>query len=656
LAFRIGGRLYTKGAMFTATDGGGLGEEQSKTIQGTLYATPNDAFNAKVRIFFGRDDDGQGAGGAIPGRLNDTCTGTTFTTKTGQVVQPIRFPCGIVPKQGKAISALGTTKIIDSNTLGRSQQALISTGDADWLIKNIIQAPLPAQIAGKVPTLEGIELEREIFRTSGAMNYEFDGGIVATLQGGYNTLAANWARDFAFTALDNGYSRDPQYSKDYSAEFRVASAQDQPLRWLAGVSYYKQRLLTSGTGGDAAFLCIDSVPGLVIGACRPPGNAALPAFSRFPNSLGNTDEVKTFGYFGAVTYDITDQININVEGRYQDDELVRGVVTRITGKFKTFLPRVIAQYKPNDDTNIYASFAKGVLPGEVNSAVVDAVNPADQAQFTAAGVLSQLPEELLDSYELGWKQKFFDGRWSTSTAVYYGEWTNKKSRIVVPIRFTCGQHPNAILNSTPGCRPAIGEAGAGQPMRDSLGNPLTINTNVVVSGDSKIYGLEWENNVALTENLTGGWAFNYAGNKFTEFTANFISGYARFTNVKGNAHARYPKFSGSVNAAFEDDLTAEWKWFIRADANYFGKTNVDVDNLAKCDSYILANSRAGVEREGFRMELFVRNMFQDKNWSACSRFSEFDLPNDGATSTLYQSIIVTPQNKRQFGLKTSLAF
>ena len=95
---------------------------------------------------------------------------------------------------------------------------------------------------------------------------------------------------------------------------------------------------------------------------------------------------------------------------------------------------------------------------------------------------------------------------------------------------------------------------------------------------------------------------------------------------------------------------------MRGDASYFGKTFVDVDNLAYCDAYWLTNARTGVEKEGVRVEFFIKNLLNDDSWSACSRFSEFDLPNDGATSTLYQSIIVAPQNKRQFGLKTAIKF
>jgi hypothetical protein len=165
-----------------------------------------------------------------------------------------------------------------------------------------------------------------------------------------------------------------------------------------------------------------------------------------------------------------------------------------------------------------------------------------------------------------------------------------------------------------------------------------------------------ESNAALAEGWTAGMSLAYAGNKFTNFRANFIQPYAQFTNVKGNAHARYPKWAGALNSSYTGQLTSEWEWFVRGDLSYFGKTFLDVDNLAFCSSYWLANARAGVESEGARIELFVKNLFDDDNWAACSRFSEFDLPLDLSFITSYQTAIVAPQNKRQFGIKTSLKF
>lgn len=649
LGVRIGGRLYSKGNMFTATDGGPLGEESSKSVQGTIYATPNDKLSIKLRAFYDRDSDGAPAGGAIPGRLNDTCSGKVLTTKTGQTIRPVRFPCGKVPEQGVAVSALNTTKIIDSNTSAVSPVGSLNSGDPNWLLKNIIQRAQPAALAGKVPNVNGIGLERNISRFSGAANYEFANDIVATVQGGFNKQAATWARDFAFTALDNGYSRDPQYIKDHSFEARVASGQNQKFKWLVGANYYVQDLITAATGGDAAFACVDSIPGLVIGACAP-GRTLV-----FGNTLGNTDHVKTVGGFSGLTYDFTDELSLNLEGRYQKDEFTRGVIIKTKAIYKNFLPRVILQYKPSSETNIYASFAKGVIPGEINQPLIDSQSDARvAAQISAAGVLPFLPTELLDSYELGWKQQLFDNRLSINTAAYYGEWANKKSRIVVPVNFTCGSVLAPVGN--PGCNVATGGAVAGQPAKNPNNSPLLQNTNVVVSGDSKIWGFELETNAALAEGWTAGGTLDFAGNKFTNFTANFITGYANFNNVKGNAHARFPKWSGSLNSAYTNSLNDTWDWFVRGDASYFGKTFVDVDNLAYCDAYWLTNARTGVEKEGVRVEFFIKNLLNDDSWSACSRFSEFDLPNDGATSTLYQSIIVAPQNKRQFGLKTAIKF
>ena len=655
LAVRMGGRFYSKGAMFTASDGGGLGEESSKSAQGTVYVTPNDSFTIRARAFYSYDEDGPAAGAGIPGRLNDTCSGKTITTKAGDTARPVRFFCGAVPKNGKAINANGSFKTIDSNTRATSGRALLSTGDANFILTNLIQKPQSPALAG-VPKLEGIELERSLFRFSSMADYEFSGGLIATVQGGYNKQQVNWVRDYTFTPFDNAYSRDPQDLEDFSVEARLASAQDQPLRWLGGVNYYEQDLITSGTGGDALFLCVDDTAGLPIGNCRArPATGPNQAVAAFNNSAANSDHVETLGFYAAVSYDFTEQLSLNLEGRYQIDDFFRGLTNRRNAKFKTWVPRAIVQYKPNDDINIYGSYAKGVLPGEINAAVIDNPTPSTQAQFLAQGGVPQLPAELLDSYEVGWKQQFMDNRLSVNLAAYYGEWKNKKSRIQAAVQFTCGEGPNALLIN-PGCRgAAFGEAGVGQLSR-TINGPFFSPTNIVVSGQSKIYGFEMEGNAAVTEELTTGWTLNYAGNKFTNFIANFIQPYANFTNAKGNAHARFPKWAGSFNAAYQASLTDNWDWFARGDVSYFGKTFLDVDNLAFCSSYWMTNARMGVESEGTRLELFVKNALNDDNWAACSRFSEFDLPLDLSFITSYQTAIVAPQNKRQIGIRTSIKF
>ncbi|MBL8642829.1 MAG: TonB-dependent receptor, partial [Rhodospirillaceae bacterium] len=326
----------------------------------------------------------------------------------------------------------------------------------------------------------------------------------------------------------------------------------------------------------------------------------------------------------------------------------------VTVTSKKFLPRVIAQYKPSDDTNVYASFARGTLPGEANAPYIQSPSAQSRAQLEANNVFATVPAEVLDSYELGWKQQWMDNRVSTNMAAYYGEWKNKKSRLNVPIQLLCGEF-NLPPTAT-GCRgPALGEATVGQPARTATG-PFISTITASVAGRSKIWGFEFESQAAVTEKWNAGFSLDYAGNKFTELFANVIQAYAGFTNVKGNKHPRFPKWSGQFNSTYTDQLTEDWEWFVRGDVSYFGKTFVDLDNLATCDSYFLASARAGVQREDLNIEFFVKNLFNDTNWNTCARFSEFDLPMDTSSLTTYNGVLVVPQNKRQFGIRTSISF
>jgi iron complex outermembrane receptor protein len=651
LAFRLGGRYFETGGMWTATDGGKLGEQETVSYQAALKATPIEGLEFTVRYFNGTDTDGPAAGGAIPGRFNDTCNRAPVTIG-GQSVR-VGWFCGNVPEQGAAISALGTSRIVDSNTLTVSPRALPATGNPNYLLEQLIQRPQPAQIAGEVPTLDGIGLEREVERLSAKVAWEFaDGWSVEGLWGD-NTLRANWVRDFNFTGFDNSYSRDPQYSTDTSWEVRLSSRQDARFRFQVGYNRYKQRFISSGTGGDAAFLCVDTAPGVTIGTCRA-NTPTQPGFAFFPNGLANTDEVNTEGYFAGATFDISDQWSVSAEGRYQKDEFKRGLTTFQNIAGDDFLPRVIVQWKPTESTNLYASYALGLLQGELNQLVVDA-DARELAQFEAFGAPGSVPPEELASYEIGWKQQFAEGRVVLNTALYYGDWTNKKVRQIVAVNFTCGDFPVTI--GTQGCRPQFGEGNVGQPARNPNGTPVFNNSNVVSAYDAKIWGAEFEWTAAPTDRLRLGGQVTWAKSEMQEGIYNTVALIAGTNDIKGKSNPRYPEWAASINGEYAAPLSGDWSWFVRGDASYFGETFVDLDNLATCKAYTVANSGVGVSRGGTRVELFVRNLFDDDSWAACARFLEFDIPQDGAGNpNTYQTVIVAPQLKRQFGLRASFKF
>lgn len=646
LAARIGARLYSRGGMWTATDGGKLGEQSTNSINATLFATPNDNLSIRLRAFYGRDDDGAPAGGFIGGDENDTCSGTTVTTKAGDTASPVNWFCGAVPGQGEAISRLGNFKIIDGVTTLRPAIPVGSLEtNPDFVIDALINAPQPA-IFANIPSVDRIGLVRNTYRYSTAIDYEFDNGMTAVVQGGYNKMEANWLREQGLTALVRNISNDPQLQDDISFEARLTSNQEDSLRWLVGVNYYEQDFASAGTGGRAVLPCWDSLPfqPATGDTCNAQGTLVT------GNNIQNTDHVETSALFAAVSYDVTDQFTINLEGRYQEDRLDKA------GRdidANTFLPRVILQYQPFEDTNLYASYSKGVLPGEANAFVVNA-DAQELAQYEAQlgdRVFAILPEEELDSYELGWKQTAFNGRLNFSSALYYGKWANQKSRVVASIRETC--KPTNVGST--GCRPAdltpLGDLGS---LAD--GTPIFTPRNTTITGTGEIYGLELEGQALLAEGWVTNFSLAYAKSKFTNFESNFEQTFANFIDMEGNEQARYPKWTGSITSTYTQPLNEDWDWFIRGDAVYFGKTWVSVANLASCEDYVLVNGRAGIERDDLRVELWVKNLFDDDNWSACARWTDFSRPIDFGFFTFYQGAAVTPQNKRQFGLKTSISF
>ncbi|NDD74521.1 MAG: hypothetical protein EBZ40_06035, partial [Gammaproteobacteria bacterium] len=364
VSFRIGARFYNRGAVFRATDGGGLGEESSKSVSLTLNAQPSESLNIKFRAFHALDEDGPAMGGIVEGYLNDTCTGTKITTQDPAVptASPTKYVCGAVPELGKAISATGGFNIIDTPTT-LFPAIFAAKGFPTLVYDRLAAAPSPVQL--KVPTIDHVGLIRTVTRFSVQGDYTFGGGYNVALQAGKNELKANWIRAFGLTPRGDWWSRDPQDSQDQSYEIRVASPREQALTWLVGYNAYQQTFLQSGSGGDSLWVCpitVNRAPGA---AC-----AGTPYFA--PNSLAqNTDKVTTNGLFASVSYEFNEAWSASVEARRQTDKVRKAIFTATPlGIDSTAtVPRAILRWTPSPETNVYASYAKGVLPGVINAEV-----------------------------------------------------------------------------------------------------------------------------------------------------------------------------------------------------------------------------------------------------------------------------------------------
>jgi len=155
-------------------------------------------------------------------------------------------------------------------------------------------------------------------------------------------------------------------------------------------------------------------------------------------------KTKSFAAFGQVDYRVTDQITLTGGLRltkerktitrlygdlinpansfgYNLDNLPGGAIpgglltpgqiyTTPTAKYSNVSPTIVVSYKPVDEVNIYAKYAKGFKSGGFNG---ESSDPTELA--------SPYRPEKVDSYELGLKSRLFDNRLTLNVAAFWNE-------------------------------------------------------------------------------------------------------------------------------------------------------------------------------------------------------------------------------------------
>lgn len=658
LAVSVNARLYNHGNMFTANDGGELGEESSRSISGVVYAEPNEKWDFKLRAFYQKDDDGHPAQAFWRDPfVSPTCSGQPYegldTDFNPVTVTLGLYHCGVVPNPGDPLApdiSVNTSLFpaifaqvrpqFDGEFGGGFSAPMDSSR---FLIEQFIDRnPLVPGIEG-IPQLDGFGVERITQRYSFSTNYEFGEGYTVTAVGGYNDVKTGWLLDFDRTDTESWYSADPQSGEDYSAEIRVVSPGDEPLRWVLGTSYTNQEFLTQGGGGLAITACF--------GTCAlGPGNFTVAGRAN--------QESETYGVFGSLSYDITEELTLDVEARWEKDNRTTGINVgtfsqNFTASFKEWTPRIILKYQPSDDTTLYAQASRGTLPGNTNNAIVICsdqaftvpyIDPATGQASTASecsqiesqvgSLFKSTPAQKLDALEIGWKQAAMDGRLRFNLAGYYYEWDN----LISAVRFTYfrdADDPN---------------------LQDGVPNAFPNTIAASVPGSQKLYGLELESAFAFTENWDAQLNVSYNKNEWTDFVSRSEVQIVPDPAVqfKGKDAPRYPNWIGSLATTYRDTLNNDWDWYVGGDVSYKGKIWLEFANLSQIDDYFLANARIGIEREDLRVELFVRNLFDEDTWINGSRGVDFS--DQGNFAFTAQGHNLSPQEKRTVGIRTNIKF
>ena len=554
----------------TGTTGATLGDQQTWNISASLFFTPSDRFSAKLRAAYFENEDGPPAVGEI--RFTQANCGPFGGSQTR------RFFCG---------------ELNPDDLLPIGSEIGLIPGLSDSLDNiNVLNGPR-----------DSFGFDRQNLTLSGQFDYDITDDITLSGLFGYSAEDTTLLADGDVTPVRTRFfasANDRQFRMN-SQEIRLSgTAFNEFVDWSIGASRFWQE--SRNSGGFLQF-----------------NNGALTPITT-PDTIAR-ERVETLGVFGSLAFNLTDNLTATFEGRYQEDDIFDNpdetMPTANQAKFKNFLPRVIVDLQATPDTLIYASYAKGNNPGGFNPDVIE-LSATDLAFLLTLDPLAAptFDEEELDSYEIGVKHGFANGRGSVAVTAFLMDRSGQQFRTSVT--------------------------------DPQFGGTVTYFLN---RGETQIKGFEFEGTVKPADFLTFSATLGYVDAEFQVVADTIFENYFGTQDASGQKAARFPKWSGSLSVAYEDELPSGLPIFARADTSYIGKRFADISNLSFTGDGFVTNLRAGVKPGNFRIEAFIRNLTNSNVPTGVGRTSDFASLFFGQYS--YRLGL---RDRRQFGLRFSGEF
>ena len=344
------------------------------------------------------------------------------------------------------------------------------------------------------------------------------------------------------------YLADSADAEQFTQELRVNTRLDGPLQFLVGAFYqdYKRKAGQKMTFEGAS-------------ALDPFGGALL-----FESAFG--DNLKQLAFFGEASYDLTEQLTAVVGVRHYDyekdspdknDGVFNGgysegfVENDDTGQ--TY--KLSLNYRPDESTSFYGTFAQGFRLGGPHPEI-----PSDICDTT--GVPDQIDSDELDSFEVGAKFAFADGRATLNVSAFQVDWTG------IPVKriLDCGFE--TIANA----------------------------------GEAQSKGMELEGQLLLAD----AWRLDY-GLSYTQ--AELTEDSAPLNAQSGDRLPGSPEFSASLGLQADFDMAGR-PMFARADIAHVGEyyNNLQESGLAAGD-FTTINLSLGAEiNDSVSVDVFARNL------------------------------------------------
>jgi iron complex outermembrane receptor protein len=402
----------------------------------------------------------------------------------------------------------------------------------------------------------------------GNVNIDLDWAVLDA-NASWRTLSANsQGTDIDLTALPAAAGASDDNETFWNFEARLSSPRGSKVQWVVGLNHYRsdedQVLATlAGSGG-----LDDYVP------------APL-----------QTSRSRDYAAFGQITVPLLTDIRLTAGLRYDRAERskrqeaglldlgafgqFRFAAEDLTDSYAALLPKVALDWRISEDLLVYASAARGWIPGGFN---LGAATSAVTRDFTRYGA------ETLWSYELGAKLQLLDNRLLMSGAAFI-------------IEADGWQEFNVLVNET-------GQA---------------ISTNLITSDAAiRSRGFEVELTGRLSPQFDLSASFGYVDSKYTRYV------FSAAQDFSGNRVRLVPEYDAS--------LTANWRpWrglFLRGELAATGNTPLNPENLVFQDAVVILGAQVGWETDRWTARLYVENITDQLVYTS-SAYTNFAFGFDG---------------------------
>lgn len=337
----------------------------------------------------------------------------------------------------------------------------------------------------------------------------------------------------------------------------------------------------------------------------------------------------TYSAFGSLEYDITDQLTLTGELRFNHEIIQAAASTGVNilflsgsneinfqakETFNSWLPRLSVNYAASPDLNLYASLAKGSKPGGFNTGQLrDDLRPFGQ--------------ETIWTYEIGAKGKLFD-LLRLEASAYYSDWSDLQVTTI------------CYGSSSPfGPEPECPTSGA-------------VSLNYIINADkTTVKGFELSADMRPVQWLNLGLAYAYTDSKFDDFVARdvFPAPAGTTRQFGGNRVQLIPRHSLTGNARVEVPVSPGLDGFLSLTGSYRSSRYARFDNRVLLDNKTVADGQIGITGDNYTALIFVQNIFDNRTPDFSRYYGDFNPSNPNG------EYIAAPA-KRTFGVRLIMDF